>query len=194
MINWPSNPIYLTWSLLPVSLVCCLFLFFPDSCRLCSVWVAPLKNATFSSPGAPEMWGGRLRGVVLKKLLILWGRDLERQPSGGKRERGRGREQYHQAKTHRHNNYTYTASRHIMRQCRRNFKEKKGRYIKKQQRASQTERETEGATGGEGGCQGAGEREKKIKRGETMSTFISSVIPHQWRHAAILIKTKNKHR
>ena len=66
---------------LSISLVWCLFLFFPDSCRLCSVWVAPLKNATFSSPGAPEMWGGRLRGVVLKKLLILRGRDLERQQS-----------------------------------------------------------------------------------------------------------------
>lgn len=32
------------------------------------------------------------------------------------------------------------------------------------------------------------------KNEETMSTFISSVIPHQWRHAVILIKTKNVHR
>lgn len=180
VINWPSNPIYLTWSLLPISLVCCLFLFFPDSCRLCSVWVAPLKNATFSSPGAPEMWGGRLRGVVLKKLLILWGRDLERQQSDRKRE---GEKQYHQAKTHRHNNYTYTASRHIMRQCRSNFKEKH-RYIKNNREQVRQR--------GKQGVDGKGK--KKEKKEETMSTFISSVIPHQWRHAVILIKTKNKHR
>lgn len=32
------------------------------------------------------------------------------------------------------------------------------------------------------------------KEEETVSTFISSAIPHQWRHAALLIKTKNKHR
>lgn len=60
----------------------------------------------------------------------------------------------------------------------------KTQIYKKQQRVRQTERE-QGVGGGV---------KKKTKKEETMSTFISSVIPHQWRHAAILIKTKNIHR
>lgn len=58
----------------------------------------------------------------------------------------------------------------------------KTQIYKKQQRA----RQREGETGGVWGV--------KKEEEETMSTFISSVIPHQWRHAVILIKTKNIHR
>ena len=105
------------------------------------------------------------------------GREREREREGGKE-----REQYRQAETHRHNNYTYTASRHIMRQCRSNFKEKH-RYIKNN-RESGRQRGKQGVGGG------VRKKKKKEKKEETMSTFISSVIPHQWRRAAILIKTK----
>lgn len=74
-----------------------------------------------------------------------------------------------------------------MRQCRGNFKEehrynnKKRKKKKKQQRAKAK---------GEGNW-GLGVGEKRKKKQETMSTFISSVIPHQGIRASILIKTKN---
>ena len=67
-----------------------------------------------------------------------------------------------------------------MRQCRSNFKEEH-RYIKNNREQGRGR-----------GKLGVGGKEKKE---ETMSTFISSVIPHQWMHAVILIKTKkNIHR
>lgn len=66
-----------------------------------------------------------------------------------------------------------------MRQCSSDFKQKR-RYVKKTTEAKSDGEETGGRRGG--------------KEEETVSTFISFAPPHQWRHAAILIKTKNKHR
>lgn len=68
-----------------------------------------------------------------------------------------------------------------MRQCSSNFKEKR-RYIK-----NNRER---GRGRGKQGAVGVKNKENQ----ETMSTFISRVIPHQWWRAVILIKTKSIHR
>ena len=143
VINWPSNPIYLTWSLPPISLVCCLFLFFQTPVdfvqfeflllrmqrslprRPGDVKRAPQRSCTHKAPHPPRSASERQQ------------RERERE----------GRERELPGKTRRHNNYTYTASRHIMRQCCRNFKEEH-RYIKNNREQGRGRRKP--GVGGEG--------------------------------------------